>query len=317
VKRERLLNKLKSRFGSTIRPGRGGFTLIELSIVLVVIGLVVGGVLVGQDLIRAAYVRAQISQIEKYNTAVNTFYGKYQALPGDLNGSVASAFGFAARGSLSGQGDGNGLLEANGNGQLCGRSQASGETGLFWEDLTNANGMNLNLVEGSFSGISATTYPASGMPQQYFPPAKIGGGNYIYVYSYAGGCTICGNFFGLSAVAWIGGGGVLASSPGLTVKQAYDIDKKIDDGFPLSGRVTATYDDVGATNQFAYAAGGQFAAGPYGPSGTSATVGSASTCYDNSTSADGQTAADGNTQHYSMEMSGGNRANCALSFMFK
>ena len=41
-----------------------GFTLIELSIVLVIIGLIVGGVLVGQDLIRAAQVRATISQIE-------------------------------------------------------------------------------------------------------------------------------------------------------------------------------------------------------------------------------------------------------------
>ena len=53
------------------------FTLIEMSIVLVIIGLIVGGVLVGQDLIRAAYVRAQVSQIEKFNTALNTFYGKY------------------------------------------------------------------------------------------------------------------------------------------------------------------------------------------------------------------------------------------------
>jgi prepilin-type N-terminal cleavage/methylation domain-containing protein len=47
-----------------------GFTLIEMSIVLVIIGLIVGGVLVGQDLIRAAYIRAQITQIEKFNTAV-------------------------------------------------------------------------------------------------------------------------------------------------------------------------------------------------------------------------------------------------------
>src|ERR1700728_1709743 len=75
-----------------------GFTLIEMSIVLVVIGLIIGGVLVGQDLIRAAYVRAQIAQIEKFNTAVNTFYGKYQALPGDMNASTAQTYGFAARG---------------------------------------------------------------------------------------------------------------------------------------------------------------------------------------------------------------------------
>jgi prepilin-type N-terminal cleavage/methylation domain-containing protein len=40
---------------------RNGFTLIELSIVLVIVGLIVGGVLVGQDLIRSAAVRAQIS----------------------------------------------------------------------------------------------------------------------------------------------------------------------------------------------------------------------------------------------------------------
>jgi prepilin-type N-terminal cleavage/methylation domain-containing protein len=42
-----------------------GFTLIEISIVLVIIGLIVGGVLVGHDLIRAAGVRATISQVEK------------------------------------------------------------------------------------------------------------------------------------------------------------------------------------------------------------------------------------------------------------
>src|ERR1700685_2119592 len=110
-----------------IRPGRGGFTLIEMSIVLVVIGLVVGGVLVGQDLIRAAYVRAQISQIEKFNTAVNTFYGKYQALPGDINSTIAQTNGFAARGQYNpavkdGAGDGNGIIQGwyGGDGSICG-----------------------------------------------------------------------------------------------------------------------------------------------------------------------------------------------------
>ena len=51
-----------------------------MSIVLVIIGLIVGGILVGQSLIAAAAVRAQISQIEKYNTAVNTFRDKYGGL---------------------------------------------------------------------------------------------------------------------------------------------------------------------------------------------------------------------------------------------
>jgi prepilin-type N-terminal cleavage/methylation domain-containing protein len=41
------------------RPGAAAFTLIEMSIVLVIIGLIVGGVLVGQNLIEAAAQRAQ------------------------------------------------------------------------------------------------------------------------------------------------------------------------------------------------------------------------------------------------------------------
>src|SRR5271155_2823005 len=113
--------------------GQHGFTLIELSIVLVIIGLIVGGVLVGQDLIRAAEVRATIAQIEKYNTAVNTFRGKYNALPGDMNAATATAFNFTARGAFAGEGDGNGVIEgisANATGDNNGFLQ-SGETTMF------------------------------------------------------------------------------------------------------------------------------------------------------------------------------------------
>ena len=37
-----------------------GFTLIEISIVLVIIGLIAGSILVGRDLINAAAIRAQV-----------------------------------------------------------------------------------------------------------------------------------------------------------------------------------------------------------------------------------------------------------------
>ena len=40
-----------------------GFTLIEISIVLVIIGLIVGGILLGQDLIHAARVRARLGRL--------------------------------------------------------------------------------------------------------------------------------------------------------------------------------------------------------------------------------------------------------------
>ena len=65
-------------------PSRHGFTLIELSLVVVIIGLIVGGVLVGRDLINAAAIRSQISQLEGFDMAVSVFKQKYGALPGDI-----------------------------------------------------------------------------------------------------------------------------------------------------------------------------------------------------------------------------------------
>jgi len=91
-----------------------GFTLIELSIVLVIIGLVAGGVLVGRDLIKASEIRATISQKIRYDTAVNTFKLKYNGLPGDLFADRADELGFFSldNSPLQGFGDNNGLIQS-------------------------------------------------------------------------------------------------------------------------------------------------------------------------------------------------------------
>ena len=232
------------RLGLSKRPlhfsRSSGFTLIEMAIVLVIIGLIVGGVLVGNDLVRAAGVRAQISQIEKYNQAVNTFVGKYNALPGDLNSGVATQFGFTARGTVAGQGDGNGMLQGRGT-IVSGAQQGGSETGLFWVDLSTANGNNLNLIDGSFSSatisgpaVAVTTATMS----KYLPSAKLGKGNYVYVGSFNDDGI---NYWGISAVSGISTVEALTSTPGLSVTQAYSIDTKIDDGMPLTGTVVAKY----------------------------------------------------------------------------
>lgn len=72
---------------------------------LVIIGLIVGGVLVGLDLKKAAEQRAQISQLEEYKTATNTFRLKYDCLPGDCNKAVM--LGLGTSGAAGANGNGN------------------------------------------------------------------------------------------------------------------------------------------------------------------------------------------------------------------
>lgn len=87
---------------------KAGFTLIELSIVLVIIGLILGGVVGGKALIEAANIRKQVATFEQYIAATNSFRIKYNCLPGDCR--YASDVGL---GTISGNANGNG------DGSIC------------------------------------------------------------------------------------------------------------------------------------------------------------------------------------------------------
>ena len=169
-----------------------------------------------------------------------------------------------------------------------------GETALFWIDLTSANGNNANLIQGGFSAGAAIL--ASPTPitianvDLYFPKAKIGGGNSVYVWSINNA-----NYYGLSKIST--GGWWTLSAPGLTVQQANNIDAKIDDGLPQIGNVIALY--VNGNPAWAGTASGTTAVSPSG-----------TTCYDNG----GNVA---NAVVYSVSQNGGSKINCALSFRFR
>ena len=232
---------------------RSGFTLVELSIVLVIIGLITGGVLVGRNLIEAAKIRQELTQIERFKTAVHTFEAKYNGLPGDLNQTDAAAFGFTPRGGGRGHGDGDGILEYC-DGTVSTSAYLGCESALFWRDLSDAG-----LIEESFT--AATDAPiavATGQANNtYVPDAKVGVQASVIAFSiaapvsipndigaYYNSCgvgSICYAIAGIysNSIAAEGGAfaGVIGQGVGLTPLEAFAIDSKIDDGLPMTGNV--------------------------------------------------------------------------------
>ncbi len=206
---------------------KSGFTLIELSIVLVIIGLIVGGVLVGQDLIHAAEIRATISQKDQFNVATNTFRLKYNYLPGDMPNSEAAAYGFYDTGFLD---NGNGIIEGIDLGRepllrclvvdLGGESLINGEDRVFFRHLSDAK-----MISGN------TNPDVGGNPvytESVFPRAKLGDNFYFRA------CAAYGfNYFQILGITNMLG----SPQPFLKSADAYNMDSKIDDGLPNSGQV--------------------------------------------------------------------------------
>lgn len=90
------------------KPSRHlGFSLIEISIVLIIIGLIMAGVLNARSVIRNAQTKDVIKGVSDIATASQQFHDRYGAWPGDLTTALASIPGLAA----TCIGNGNGVID--------------------------------------------------------------------------------------------------------------------------------------------------------------------------------------------------------------
>ncbi len=95
---------------------RKGFTLVELSIVLVIIGLLIGGILKGKAMIDNAKLKKVKSDIDGIVAAVYAYQDRYSYLPGDDVNDRETDLG--ATGCTAGTGNGNGLF-SNLDEEIC------------------------------------------------------------------------------------------------------------------------------------------------------------------------------------------------------
>ena len=212
---------------------RRAFSLVELSIVLVILGLLVGGVLSGQSLIRASELRSVTREYNQYYTAVQSFRDKYFMLPGDITNATqfwglldadpSTCANTASTDARTCNGDGNGLIDD---------STGSYEHARAWQQLANAG-----LIEGRYEGNNDSCAdrlcPKSKVAKteefwglRFFNPLS---GSFVIEY---------GNSFQLGD-GW--------QDP-LRPEEAWNIDTKMDDGRPATGKVVLNGDLAACTN---------------------------------------------------------------------
>ncbi|MCA0370333.1 MAG: hypothetical protein LCH26_04425 [Proteobacteria bacterium] len=190
----------------------GAYSLVELSIALLIIGLIVGGVLKGQELLESARLKSVLAQVNEFRLATGIFMDKFGALPGDFDHASD-----AIASNLQ-DGNNNGIIEGPG----LAASGAGHEATSYWQHLSAAGLLPLASQAGTGSG--AITF-GNGAPK-----AKIGGG-FTIAYSPFGDGK---HWFLLGAQNGDRGNGAL-----LTPAQAMMLDKQADSGNPQEGHIRA------------------------------------------------------------------------------
>lgn len=258
----------------TFQPAKSGFSLVELSIVLVILGLLVGGVLAGQSLIRAAELRKVTTQVSALQSSVLAFRDKYFTYPADFNradefwgrqvatagcpGTVTVA---TATGTCSG--DGNGVVDSTNSG--------NSEHYRVFEHLSKAG-----LIEGSYS-YNSSTAPNYPLNIGLSVPRTIGNGSISFTNIGPGMSTTdsylyTGHIIGVSAP--MSNSGTTNRSGGiLKPDEALSMDTKVDDGRPGTGTLLAirTFRGTGSPCISSAVTDNCVSQGNVGISGTSAT----------------------------------------------
>ncbi len=195
-----------------------GFTLLEISVVILMIGLLTGGITIGVDMIKKSRLKSIMQDFQKYTTASNLFLSRYGALPGDFNQADRFFANCVTYNSVPCNGNQNGFVE-NGTESL-----------RFFEHLSKAE-----LVSGFYE------YNAAAVTPYYYYPTN----NELDVFI----VPISDTYFDFEGTMFASGR-LLSTPEWLTPRDAAYLDRKFDDGLVLSGIFTGYTEVNQGTNCF-------------------------------------------------------------------
>ena len=239
---------------------KSGFTLIELSIVLIIIGLLIAGVSAGGSLIKGAEIRSIMSDARTYSVAIKTYFVQYDSLPGDGTKDLKSS-GYV--------GDNDGKIEYQS--KTCGDDTCKKQSGEGFGATYTLSA--LRMVSPAINVSSTTPFGVIGdpsittlVPGIHFPASKRKSLGWVFdnitvldksrnvvvltgaIPAFSITCSFGTSEF-CNMTKYISGSDTYYSGHdisnitkynGISPKDAFDIDSKMDDGTPDSGRITST-----------------------------------------------------------------------------
>ena len=185
-----------------------GFTLVELTIVIVVIGLLLGTIVWGQELVGSSRTKAVIIQLNELSAAVTAYRDRYRQIPGDDTGAQGR-WGLTAVPAAVPSSPGNGVVDGAYNALTA---VPEPESRLFWWHLRQA-GFLAGPIDPANTALAAAQ-----------PVNTVGG--MMGVTTGAGAATV-----GLT--------GLIVCTANLPAKIASAVDIRVDDGTSAAGTVRA------------------------------------------------------------------------------
>lgn len=203
------------------------FTLVELSIVLIIIALIIAAALTGGSLVRTYQIRALVTQVNEIETATTAFFERYNALPGDFaDGQQVWGTASCPTSGPTCRGNGDGLVDT---------SAPGGEAYVFFMHLSLAG-----LIDGRYHGYN--------LPKVKFHDTYMGlrrfGGPYSGTPLFSKRGTALHIGFRTSSLTY------LPLINAFSGQEMYEIDLKMDDGVAYTGKVYGYSQDQNGSYAF-------------------------------------------------------------------